>query len=117
VLHRGVVRKYQPDFLIRVGASNVLILETKGKDIEQDQTKRRFLGEWVKAVNLHGGFGSNAAQNRGRRVVRPRRADRFEVQEQMFRTGDDEILTLILIRDSEMLEEWDTKRSPLGRRR
>jgi type III restriction enzyme len=32
-------------------------LETKGKDSEQDQTKRRFLDEWTRAVNQHGGFG------------------------------------------------------------
>ncbi|MDQ3774164.1 MAG: hypothetical protein M3461_07265, partial [Pseudomonadota bacterium] len=32
--------------------------ETKGMDTEQDQTKRRFLDEWVKAVNAHGGVGS-----------------------------------------------------------
>jgi hypothetical protein len=35
----------------------MLVLETKGQDTEQDQVKRRFLVEWVKAVNQHGGFG------------------------------------------------------------
>ena len=35
----------------------MLVLEIKGQDNEQDQTKRRFLDEWVKAVNAHGGFG------------------------------------------------------------
>jgi type III restriction enzyme len=34
-----------------------LILEVKGQDTEQDQVKRRFLDEWVKAVNGHKGFG------------------------------------------------------------
>ena len=34
-----------------------LVLETKGQDTEQDQTKRRFLDEWTQAVNEHGGFG------------------------------------------------------------
>ena len=34
-----------------------LILETKGRDTEKDQTKRRFLDEWVRGVNEHGGFG------------------------------------------------------------
>ncbi len=56
-IYRGVVRKYRPDFIIRLAAGNTLVLETKGKDSEQDQTKRRFLDEWVKAVNAHGGFG------------------------------------------------------------
>jgi type III restriction enzyme len=56
-VYRGVVRKYRPDFLIRLQSGSYLVLETKGKDTEQDQTKRRFLDEWVKAVNEHGGFG------------------------------------------------------------
>ena len=56
-IHRGVVRKYRPDFLIRFGSGDMLVLETKGRDSEQDQTKRRFLDEWVRAVNTHGGFG------------------------------------------------------------
>ena len=56
-IHRGVVRKYRPDFLIRLGSGDMLVLETKGRDSGQDQTKRRFLDEWVRAVNAHGGFG------------------------------------------------------------
>ncbi|OGI44466.1 MAG: type III restriction endonuclease subunit R [Candidatus Muproteobacteria bacterium RIFCSPHIGHO2_01_FULL_65_16] len=54
---RGVVRKYRPDFLIRLSNGDNFILETKGKDTDQDKTKRRFLDEWVRAVNEHGGFG------------------------------------------------------------
>ena len=56
-IHRGVVRKYRPDFLIRLGSGDMLVLETKGRDSDQDRTKRRFLDEWVRAVNAHGGFG------------------------------------------------------------
>ena len=56
-IYRGVVRKYRPDFLIRVASGDMLILEVKGRDSDQDQTKRRFLDEWVNAVNAHGGFG------------------------------------------------------------
>jgi type III restriction enzyme len=56
-VYRGVVRKYRPDFLIRLASGDHLILETKGRDTDQDQTKRRFLDEWVRAVNAHGGFG------------------------------------------------------------
>ena len=56
-VYRGVVRKYRPDFLIRLRSGDMLVLETKGRDSDQDQTKRRFLDEWVNAVNAHGGFG------------------------------------------------------------
>ena len=56
-IHRGVVRKYRPDFLIRLVTGDMLVLEVKGQESEQDKTKRRFLAEWVRAVNGHGGFG------------------------------------------------------------
>ncbi len=56
-LYQGVVRKYRPDFLARLVSGEMLILETKGEESEQDQVKRRCLGEWVNAVNAHGGFG------------------------------------------------------------
>jgi type III restriction enzyme len=54
---RGVVLKYRPDFIIRLKNNSYLILETKGQDTPQDQTKREFLNEWVNAMNQHGGFG------------------------------------------------------------
>lgn len=57
-VYRGVVRKYRPDFLIRLTGDNLLVLEAKGKDSEQDRTKRQFLAEWVNAVNSQGRFGS-----------------------------------------------------------
>ena len=56
-IYRGVVRKYRPDFLARLRNGEMLVLETKGRDTEQDQVKRRCLDEWTKAVNAHGGFG------------------------------------------------------------
>ena len=56
-IYNGVVRKYRPDFLIRLRSGDMLVLETKGKDSDRDRTKRRFLDEWVNAVNTHGGFG------------------------------------------------------------
>ncbi len=34
-----------------------MILKIKGKDTEQDKTKRAFLDEGVRAVNNHAGFG------------------------------------------------------------
>lgn len=54
---KGVIRKYYPDFMIRLANGAYLILETKGVDNQENQTKREFLNEWVKAVNTHGGFG------------------------------------------------------------
>ncbi len=56
-IYKGVVHKYRPDFIIRLQSDDMLVLETKGQDTMQDQTKRRFLREWAKAVNDHGGFG------------------------------------------------------------
>ncbi|MDZ7761687.1 MAG: hypothetical protein U5L00_15700 [Desulfovermiculus sp.] len=35
-----------------------MVLETKGQDTEKDRTKRKFLDEWVRGVNEHGGFGT-----------------------------------------------------------
>jgi type III restriction enzyme len=57
-VYRGVVRKYRPDYLIRMATGRMVVLEVKGQDDEQNQTKRSFLDQWVKAVNGHGGFGS-----------------------------------------------------------
>ena len=58
-VHRGVVRKYRPDFLIRLtsGDIDMLVLETKGRDGDRDRTRCEYLAEWVRAVNAHGGFG------------------------------------------------------------
>jgi type III restriction enzyme len=36
----------------------MLVLEVKGQDTQQDQSKRAFLAEWCQAVNEHGGFGN-----------------------------------------------------------
>lgn len=54
---KGVVRKYRPDFLIRLIDDTMLVLEVKGQDSPEDRTKREFLAEWIRAVNEHGGFG------------------------------------------------------------
>lgn len=54
---KGVVRKYRPDFIIRLKTGLYLILETKGQETQRDKTKREFLKEWIRAVNEHGGFG------------------------------------------------------------
>ncbi len=56
-IHNYAFRKYRPDFLIRLKSDKMLILETKGLEREQDRVKWKFLDEWVRAVNAHGGFG------------------------------------------------------------
>ncbi len=55
--HNGIVRKYWPDFIVRMKSGKFLVLETKGRETEQDKTKRRFLEEWTRAVNEDGRFG------------------------------------------------------------
>lgn len=57
-IFKGEVRKYRPDFIVRLKNGKNLIIETKGQDTQQDKTKREFLDEWVRAVNLNGGFGT-----------------------------------------------------------
>jgi len=54
---QGVVRKYRPDFLIRLQNGARLVLEVKGQDSPENRSKRQFLCERVRAVNEHGGFG------------------------------------------------------------
>jgi type III restriction enzyme len=53
----GVVRKYRPDFVVRLSSGEMLVVETKGQDDEENRVKRRYLNEWTQAVNAHGGFG------------------------------------------------------------
>ena len=56
-IYQGVVRKYFPDFLIRLTSGLMVVLEIKGQDSDKSQTKQRFLDEWVKGVNQDGRFG------------------------------------------------------------
>lgn len=54
-LYKGIVRRYIPDFLVRLKGGKMLILEVKGQESEQDRAKRERLCDWVRAVNgLHG---------------------------------------------------------------
>jgi type III restriction enzyme len=57
-IFKGVVHKYWPDFLIRLNGGTHLILEVKGENDAQAKAKYAVLGEWVNAVNQHGGFGN-----------------------------------------------------------
>ena len=40
----------------RLKGGEMLVLEVKGQDSAENQTKREFLDEWVRAVNAHGAF-------------------------------------------------------------
>jgi type III restriction enzyme len=57
-IFQGLIKKYWPDYIIRLNGGVHLVLEVKGIDAQVDKTKRRFLDEWIRAVNAHGGFGS-----------------------------------------------------------
>lgn len=54
----GAFQKYRPDYLVRLSDGTMLVVEVKGMNTEKDRTKRRFLDEWILAVNSHGGFGT-----------------------------------------------------------
>ena len=56
-IFRGVIHKFYPDFLIKLKNGKTLILEVKGKDDQQNRTKREYLKEWIEAVNADGRFG------------------------------------------------------------
>jgi type III restriction enzyme len=54
---RGSVHAYRPDFLVRLVSGDMLVLETKGQDNDEQRAKRAALDRWVEAVNAHGAFG------------------------------------------------------------
>ena len=56
-IFEGVIHKYRPDLLIRMANGTYLILEIKGEDTPKDQTKQRYLAEWIDALNIDGRFG------------------------------------------------------------
>lgn len=53
----GVVRKYYPDFLVKLKNGKTLVLETKEQITRQSAKKRKALEEWVAAVNALGDYG------------------------------------------------------------
>ena len=56
-LHRGVVRKYRPDYLIKLVDGTMLVLEVKGENTPKAQAKRKALERWCEAVTEQGEFG------------------------------------------------------------
>lgn len=56
-LWNGSMRRYVPDFLIRLASGKTLVLEIKGEDSAQNKAKRSALDVWANAVNFNRGFG------------------------------------------------------------
>ncbi len=56
-LFNGAIRKYYPDYLIRLRNGKVLVLEIKGQANDESKAKRAALARWILAVNANGGFG------------------------------------------------------------
>lgn len=50
-LHKGAVRKYIPDFLVKFDNGRHLVLEVKGIERDKDKEKWAALDEWCKAVS------------------------------------------------------------------
>jgi type III restriction enzyme len=46
-----------PEPTARDGSKLNVIIETKGRETEQDRAKKSALDRWTRAVNHHGGFG------------------------------------------------------------
>jgi len=57
-VHNGAVRKYFPDYLIRLANGKILVLEIKGQPSDESRAKHAALAQWVEAVNQKGGFGT-----------------------------------------------------------
>ena len=56
-VYDGSVKRYIPDFFVRLENGTTLIVETKGILTEQDREKLRALKDWVEAVNGTNRFG------------------------------------------------------------
>ncbi len=57
-LWKGSLHTYFPDFIIKFKNDRHLILEVKGKKLDQDNAKWAATEEWAKAVNVNGNFGN-----------------------------------------------------------
>ena len=56
-MYDGKLRKYIPNFLIKLTNGVTIILEVKGIKTRKDDAKLNFLDEWIKAVNGTNSFG------------------------------------------------------------
>ncbi|MFA5857990.1 MAG: DEAD/DEAH box helicase family protein [Elusimicrobiota bacterium] len=57
-LWEGQTKTYFPDFVLKFENNQYLILEVKGQIVDKDKAKWQSAKEWIKAVNLHGDFGT-----------------------------------------------------------
>jgi len=57
-IFNGGIRKYYPDYIIKLANGIMLILEVKGQDSLENQIKTEALEDWVKAVNENSRFGT-----------------------------------------------------------
>ena len=56
-VHNGIVRKYLPDFLVKLTNGKNLVIEVKGEERPTDESKKKAMTAWINGVNAHGGFG------------------------------------------------------------
>lgn len=56
-IFNGTIKNYYPDFLIKLDNGSMLVLEVKGIDSQQNKTKRKYLDEWIRAINADARFG------------------------------------------------------------
>jgi len=54
----GQTKTYFPDFVVKLDGERYLIIEVKGKKVDQDEAKWKAAREWVDAVNALGSFGT-----------------------------------------------------------
>ena len=57
-LFKGVVKKYRPDYIVKIGEKEFVILETKGKITEEVKAKQTAAEEWTRAINNTNKFGT-----------------------------------------------------------
>lgn len=50
-IHKGILKSYFPDFIVKFKGNKYLMLEIKGKEREQDQTKWESAELWCSALN------------------------------------------------------------------
>lgn len=56
--HNGKIFEYLPDFIIKLKNNIMLVLEIKGQDSEKNRAKRKYLKDWVDAINDNGNYGT-----------------------------------------------------------
>ncbi|WP_303997786.1 BPTD_3080 family restriction endonuclease [Megamonas hypermegale] len=56
-VYEGIIRKYIPDFLVKLDNGKTLILEVKGQETIKDKMKRNALSDWIRAVNNSNNYG------------------------------------------------------------